>query len=65
MADYGWVTVTTTCPAQSCSGTNDNRAFGSNGASVFFHPTCPTCSTVYTAKVVITVTGAGTAYVND
>ena len=65
MADFGWVTVTATCPQGGCSGTNEIRVFGSHGDEIYRNPVCPDCSTEYTAKVTITCSGAVAEYVID
>lgn len=64
MTDFGWVTVTATCPVTPADGTTTVRMFGAHGESLYRNVECPEGHT-YTVKVVITCSGAVTEYVID
>ena len=64
MVDFGWVTVTTTCPVVGGDGDTDTRVFGSDGETIYKNVECPE-GHKYTVGVVMTVEGAATAYVID
>ena len=64
MADFGYMTVTTTCPVNGADGTKDTRVFGEHGTTVYKTETCPE-GHVYTVGTVITCSGAATAYEID
>ena len=64
MTDFGYMTVTTTCPVEPLDGDADTRLFGQDGNTVFKQETCPE-GHVYTVGTVINVSGVATAYVID
>lgn len=64
MADYGYMTVTTTCPVTPADGTTDTRIFGKNGDTIYKTVQCPNGHD-YTIGVVLTISGVATAYVID
>ena len=62
MADYGWATVTSTCPVTPADGDTESRIFGGDGDSIYRTVECPEGHT-YGIKVVMAVTGTVTEYV--
>ncbi|MBU2051341.1 MAG: hypothetical protein KKH61_20530 [Gammaproteobacteria bacterium] len=62
MSDFGYVTVTTTCPVTPADGDTDTRIFGVHGDTVYRNIKCPEGHD-YTIGVVLTVSGAATEYV--
>ena len=64
MADFGYMTVTTTCPVVGADGNTDTRVFGEHGTTVYKQATCPE-GHVYTVGTVVTVSGVATAYEID
>jgi len=64
MADFGYMTVTTTCPVNAPDGDTDTRVFGEDGSTVYKTVTCPE-GHKYTVGTVITVSGVATEYVID
>lgn len=57
MTDFGYVTVTTSCPHVDCTETVDVRVFGEADAVIYRTITCDEGHT-YTAAITLTVEGA-------
>ena len=64
MVDFGYMTVTTTCPVNAPDGDSETRLFGQDGSTVYKQETCPE-GHVYTVGAVLTISGVATAYVID
>lgn len=64
MVDFGYMTVTTTCPVNAPDGDTESRVYGEDGQTVYQNAVCPE-GHEYTVGTVITVSGVATAYVID
>ena len=62
MPDFGYVTVTTTCPVVAEDGDTETRIFGKHEDTIYETIKCPEGHS-YVIGVVLTVLGVATAYV--
>ena len=62
-SERGWITVTTDCPADGCTATNDINVTGGNGDIITKNVSCAECEVDYAAEITITFTAASTEYI--